>query len=159
MGWGQTLQVFASTHYLQAAGMRGGLGTGRNAPESDDLLCGLRVEPGLEPSLKKLNSRFVDQGVFFIPIPATPGTSLLLCACKDAKSLESCPTLCNPMECSPPDSSVHGILQARTLAWVALHQGIFPTQGSNLHLLCLLHWPASSLPLVPPGLIQSIKRL
>ena len=29
-------------------------------------------------------------------------------------------TLCNPMDCSPPDSSVHGILQARTLEWVAM---------------------------------------
>ena len=33
----------------------------------------------------------------------------------------------------------------------ALLQGIFLTQGSKLHLLCLLHWQASSLPLVPPG--------
>ena len=33
----------------------------------------------------------------------------------------------------------------------ALLQGIFPTQGSNLHLLGLLHWQAGSLPLVPPG--------
>ena len=32
-----------------------------------------------------------------------------------------------------------------------LLQGIFPTQGSNLRLLCLLHWQAASLPLVPPG--------
>ena len=32
-----------------------------------------------------------------------------------AKSLQSCPTLCNPMDCSPPGSSVHGILQARIL--------------------------------------------
>ena len=32
----------------------------------------------------------------------------------------SCPTLCNPMDCSPPGSSVHGILQARTLEWVAM---------------------------------------
>ena len=31
----------------------------------------------------------------------------------------------------------------------ALLQGIFPTQGSNLHLLCLLHWQAGSLPLAP----------
>ena len=31
-----------------------------------------------------------------------------------------CPTLCNPMECSPPDFSVHGILQARTWEWVAI---------------------------------------
>ena len=33
----------------------------------------------------------------------------------------------------------------------SLLQGIFPTQGSDLHLLCLLHWQADSLPLVPPG--------
>ena len=32
----------------------------------------------------------------------------------------SCPTLCNPMDCSPPGSSVHGILQARMLEWVAI---------------------------------------
>ena len=31
-----------------------------------------------------------------------------------AKSLQSCPTLCDPKDCSPPSSSVHGILQART---------------------------------------------
>ena len=31
-----------------------------------------------------------------------------------------CPTLCNPMDCSPPGSSVHGISQARTLEWVAI---------------------------------------
>ena len=43
------------------------------------------------------------------------------------------------------------ILQARLLSCHALLQGIFPTQGSNPHLLCLLHWQAGSLPLVPPG--------
>ena len=37
-----------------------------------------------------------------------------------AQSLQSCLTLCNPMNCSPPDSSVHGILQARILKWVAV---------------------------------------
>ena len=36
------------------------------------------------------------------------------------KLLQSCPTLCNPMNCSPPGSSVHGILQARILEWVAM---------------------------------------
>ena len=35
-----------------------------------------------------------------------------------AKLLQSCPTLCDPMDCSPPGSSVHGILQARILEWV-----------------------------------------
>ena len=33
---------------------------------------------------------------------------------------ELCPTLCDPMDCSPPDSFVHGILQVRTLEWVAM---------------------------------------
>ena len=33
---------------------------------------------------------------------------------------QSCPTLCNPMDCNPPGSSVHGIFQARILKWVAI---------------------------------------
>ena len=37
-----------------------------------------------------------------------------------AKSLQSCPTLCDPMDCSPPGSSVHGIFQARILKWVSI---------------------------------------
>ena len=37
-----------------------------------------------------------------------------------AESLQSCMTLCNPMDCSPLGSSVHGILQARILEWVAM---------------------------------------
>ena len=40
--------------------------------------------------------------------------------CIHAKFLQSCPTLCDPMDCSPPGSSVHGILQARILEWVAM---------------------------------------
>ena len=37
-----------------------------------------------------------------------------------AKSLQSCPTLCDPVDGSPPGSHVPGILQARTLEWVAI---------------------------------------
>ena len=37
-----------------------------------------------------------------------------------AKSLQSCPTLCDPMDCSLPGSSVHGIFQARVLEWGAI---------------------------------------
>ena len=33
---------------------------------------------------------------------------------------QSCPTICDPMDCSPPGSSLHGILQARVLEWVAI---------------------------------------
>ena len=40
--------------------------------------------------------------------------------CVHAKSLQSCPTLCDLMDCSPSGSSVRGILQARTLEWVAM---------------------------------------
>jgi len=45
-------------------------------------------------------------------------------ACVLAKSLQSCPTLCDPMDYSLPGSSVHGILQARILEWVP-----FPSPG------------------------------
>ena len=37
-----------------------------------------------------------------------------------AKSLQSCPTLCNPMDCSPPGSWIHGVFQARVLEWGAI---------------------------------------
>jgi len=52
------------------------------------------------------------------------------------------------MDCSPPGFSIHAILQARILEWVAT--GVFLMQGSNLCLLRLLHWQVGSLPLVPP---------
>ena len=70
--------------------------------------------------------------------------------CMHAKSLQSCPTLCNPMDWSPPGSSDHGILQARILKWVcyALLQGSFSTREVNPRLL---HCQAGSLPLAPPG--------
>ena len=43
-----------------------------------------------------------------------------IAAAAAAKSLQSCPTLCDPIDSSPPGSSVPGILQARTLEWVAI---------------------------------------
>ena len=62
---------------------------------------------------------------------------LYLTFCVYAWSPQSFPPLCDPMNYSPPNSSVHGILQARSgVPWPPL--GIFPIQESNLHLLCLL---------------------
>ena len=49
------------------------------------------------------------------------------------------------MDCSPPGSSVRGILQARTLEWVAISF----SWGSKPHPLCLLHGQVDSLPLAP----------
>ena len=47
-----------------------------------------------------------------------------------AKSLQSCPTLCDPIDGSPPGSSVHGILEARKLEWVAMQPSTgFPNPG------------------------------
>ena len=50
-----------------------------------------------------------------------------------------CLTLWDLLDCIPPDSSVHGIFQARLPEWVANSlQGTFPTQGSNPRISCLL---------------------
>ena len=43
----------------------------------------------------------------------------VLYACVSAKLLQLCLTLCDPMDYSPPGSSIHGILQVKTLGWVA----------------------------------------
>ena len=50
-----------------------------------------------------------------------------------AKSLQSCPTLCDPIDGSPPGSPVPGILQTRTLEWVAIS---FPMHESEVAQLC-----------------------
>ena len=46
-----------------------------------------------------------------------PLPEVLRAMCMRAKSLQSCPTLCDPMDCSLPGSSAHGTLQARILEW------------------------------------------
>ena len=76
----------------------------------------------------------------------------LLSLCSHAKSLQSCITLCNSVDCSSPGSSVHEILQTRILEWVAVPS----SRGSSrprdwTRISCLLHWQAGSLPLAPPG--------
>ena len=70
-----------------------------------------------------------------------------------AKSLQSCPTLCDPIDGSPPGSPVPGILQARTLEWVAI-------SFSNASFeLIFLHWsdPYYELACVPNSKISSSK--
>ena len=65
-------------------------------------------------------------------------------ACKHVKSLQSCLTLCNPMDCSPPGSSVHGILQARILKWVALPSSMGSSRPGDRtcvsHISCTGRW-------------------
>ena len=59
------------------------------------------------------------------------------------------------MDCLPPDSSVHG---DTGVGYLTLLQGIFPTQGLNPHVLCLLPWQASSLPLTHLGSSQLLEQ-
>ena len=55
-----------------------------------------------------------------------------------AQSLQSSPTLCNPMNCSPPGSSVPGILQARILEWVAMPSSRGSSQPRDwTHISCV----------------------
>ena len=68
-------------------------------------------------------------------------------ACVRAQLLQSCPILCNPMDCNPPGSSVHGIFQARILEWSAMpsSRGSFWPRDQT-HISCVSS-TADSLPL------------
>ena len=56
----------------------------------------------------------------FLSLSISSKSNFKYCAAAAAKSLQSCPTLCDPMDGSPPGSPVPEILQARTLEWVAI---------------------------------------
>ena len=66
-------------------------------------------EQSAESFKKKIKPKQVQSTLHFNSVAATA-----------AKSLQSCPTLCDPIDSSPPGSPVPGILQARTLEWVAI---------------------------------------
>ena len=68
---------------------------------------------------------------------------------------QPCSTLCNPMDFSPPGSSVHGILQARILEWVAIFfSRDLPDPGIEPWSPTL---QADALPSAPPGKLQELK--
>ena len=57
-----------------------------------------------------------------------------MCVCS---VVQSCPTVCSPMDCSPPGSSVHGISQARVLEWVAISFSTGSSQSRDqAHISC-----------------------
>ena len=63
---------------------------------------------------------YVSFYIFYMLCPGDTDLKALFSVAATAKSLQSCLTLCDPIDGSPPDSPVHGILQARTLEWVAI---------------------------------------
>ena len=76
-------------------------------------------------------------------------SSLRRCCAVLCLVTQLCPTLCDSMDCSPPGSSVHGILQARILEWVAMpSSGDHPNPGIELRSPTL---QVDSLPAVLPG--------
>ena len=67
----------------------------------------------MEKNLKKYRDKYICITESFCCIPETAAAAA-------AKSLQLCPTLCDPIDGSPPGSPILGILQARTLEWVAI---------------------------------------
>ena len=79
-----------------------------------------------------------DEAAFSVPF--------WMCVCSGA---QSCLTLGDPVDCSPPGFSVHGILQARTLGWVTMPSSR-ASSDLGIKLLSPVHWQADSLPPEPP---------
>ena len=75
-----------------------------------------------------------------------------------AKSLQSCPTLCNPIDGSPPGSPIPGILQARTLEWVAISFSSawkWKVKVKSLSHVWLLATPWTAAHQAPPSMESS----
>ena len=117
----------------------------------------LRASPGSSPlRILKKDCRWMSyHAAFSVPnlvlVQGSRKMYIFLGSCSIMESLQSWSTLYDPMYCSLPGSSVHGILQA-ILGWVPWPPpGDLPGQGSNPGHLGLLHWQAGSLPLTSPA--------
>ena len=82
----------------------------------------LNMRPTLEKEEQRDEQNCKSEHIFELPAlkamipPDFSGYVLIVCVCVT----QSCPTLCNPMDCSQPGSFVHGVLLARILEWVAV---------------------------------------
>ena len=97
------------------------------------LFC-LRMSGGLLSSFQVFNNHFEDkEDVMYTYMCVCVHARVCVCTCMHAKLLQFCLTLCDPMDCSLPGSSLHRILQVRILEWVSMlpprdltHPGIDP---------------------------------
>ena len=82
---------------------------------------------------------------------------MCICVCERAHTLY-CPTLCDPMNCSPPGSSGHWISQARILEWavISFFRGSIPPWGGICGPLHLLHWWSGQVHSEPTPLAGSL---
>ena len=120
-------------------------------------ICGRLVSLGSAPGFSLLVSPRDLGRMFLLLGTAQTGEaeiglhlSSLTDTCVHASSVTwSCPTLCDPKYCSPPGSSVHGILQARILEWVAISSSKGSSQPRDRNCVSCLQ--AASLPLSQQG--------
>ena len=88
--------------------------------------------------------------------PCLPGIGFLMwTAAAAAKSLQLCLTLCNPIDGSPPGSPIPGILQARTLEWVAIsfsNAWKWKVKGKSLSRVWLFETPWTAAYQAPPSM-------
>ena len=103
-------------------------------------------DPGIEPM--SLVSLPLAGGFFTTERAVKP---ILMFAAAAAKSLQLCPTLCDPIDSSPPGSSIHGIFQARVLEWGAI-------AFSDLNAYLYLHPMSITLSVPLPSPHQSLQK-
>ena len=72
----------------------------------------------------------------------------VVCVCVH---VQLCPTLWDPMDCSLPGSSVHGVFQVRILEWVAISSSRGSSRPRDQTYVSYISWQAGSLPIVPSG--------
>ena len=91
----------------------------------------------------------------YISFTCLPWSDTLLSIAAAAKLLQSCPTLCDPIDGSPPGSCVPGILQARTLEWVAIsfsNAWKWKVKAKSLSRVRLLATPWTTAYQAPPSM-------
>ena len=122
-----------------------------------NLLALERATQRSHPLLQRVNLEVLNQIFFFFHFPPSPGDiwtmsedSFGCCNWEVCLVTQSCPTLCDPMDCSPPGFSTHEDSPGKNtgVGCHSLLQGIFPTQGLNPGLL---HCRADSLLSKPPA--------
>ena len=107
---------------------------------------GDRPDPGIKPVSPASAGRFST---------AEPARKPLVLLAATAKLLQSCPTLCDPIDGSPPGFPVPGILQARTLEWVAIsfsNAWKWKVKGKSLSRVQLLATPWTAAYQAPPSM-------
>ena len=96
-----------------------------------------KTPPNLTSSLvpKCISSLTIKTSLFIISCKHHNNTASKVLFAVLCLVIWSCPTLCNPMDCSPPGSSFHGILQARILEWIAMPSSRRHSQPRNIKLM------------------------